>query len=105
VQEAEFHDVVDDIVMQLEDELEDYPEDLDVENASGILTVQFPNGSTVVLSRQVATLEIWVAAKSGGFHLKHQDGSWVCGTTDETLPVLISRVFSEQLGREVELLA
>lgn len=108
MQDANFHDLVDDFVMQLEDELEDFPEDLDLENAAGILTIGFPNGSTIVVSRQIANHEIWVAAKSGGFHLGRNGAEsgddWYCNTTQENLKTLISRVVSEQLGREVELL-
>ncbi len=103
MQDAEFHEIVDDIVMTLEDELESYPEDLDLENSSGVLTIGFPNGSTIVVSRQIATHEIWVAAKSGGFHLKLVAGDWMCATTSENLSQLVSRVISEQLGRAAEL--
>lgn len=104
MQDAEFHEIVDDLVIQLEDELEEYPEDLDIENSGGILTVVFPNGSTVVVSRQIANHEIWVAAKSGGFHLALEGEDWICGTTQETLADLLSRVVSEQLGRQVKVL-
>ncbi|MFT6014252.1 MAG: CyaY protein [Candidatus Azotimanducaceae bacterium] len=104
LQDAEFHSLVDELVMQLEDELEEYPEDLDIENSAGILTIGFPNGSTIVVSRQIANHEIWVAAKSGGFHLAYKEGDWVCGTTKENLASLSSRVVTEQIGREVSLL-
>lgn len=103
--DAEFHEIVDDLIMQLEDELEEFPEDLDIENAAGILTIQFPNGSTIVVSRQIANHEVWVAAKSGGFHLSSQPEGWFCNTTEEYLPGLMGRVVSEQLGRAVVLLS
>ncbi|MFT4798836.1 MAG: CyaY protein [Sulfitobacter sp.] len=102
--DSEFYSMVDELTIQLEDELEVYPEDLDIENASGILTIGFPNGSTIVVSRQIATHEIWIAAKSGGFHLANKADAWVCGTTGESLPELVSRVVTEQLGRDVSLL-
>lgn len=102
MQDAEFHEIVDEIVMQLEDDLEEYPEDLDIENAGGILTIGFPNGTTIVVSRQIANHEIWVAAKSGGFHLR-LESEWVCGTTNENLSALMSRVVTEQLGRDATL--
>lgn len=105
MQDSEFHSTVDDIVMRLEDEIEEFPEDVDVENAGGILTLVFPNASSIVVSRQIANHEIWVAAKSGGFHLASKADQWVCGTTTEDLPTLISRVVSEQLGRNVTLLS
>ena len=105
MQDSEFHSLVDEIVLQLEDELEEYPEDLDIENAGGILTVVFPNHSSVVVSRQIANHEIWVAAKSGGFHIAKKTDDWACGTTGENLSALISRVVTEQIGRPVSLLA
>ena len=104
MQESEFSDRVDRIVEQLEDELDEFEDDLDIDSSGGLLTVNFPDGSTVILSRQLANCEIWVAARSGGFHLGYVNESWVCRTTDETLPRLIGRVFSEQLGRQVQLL-
>ena len=67
------------------------------------LHVTFGNGSKVIVNRQAATGEIWVAARSGGFHCAHRDGSWVCNTTGETLPALLSRVCSEQEGRPLQL--
>jgi CyaY protein len=105
LQDSDFHELVDDIVMQLEDELEEFPEDIDVENAGGILTIGFPNRSAIVVSRQITNHEIWVAAKSGGFHLANKSDHWLCGTTGEDLPTLMSRVVSEQLERPINLLS
>lgn len=112
-----FVDMVDEIFMQLEDELdeigegadEEIDEDIDIDTSGGLLTVTFSNASTIVLSKQIGQHEIWVAAVSGGYHLAfHKDGfhkgKWYCRTTEESLPSLLSRVFSEQLGRPVTLL-
>jgi len=104
LQDSEFHSLLDELTIQLEDELEVYPEDLDIENAGGILTIGFPNGSTIVVSRQIANHEVWIAAKSGGFHLARKAEGWFCNTTSESLPELVSRVVTEQLGRGVSLL-
>lgn len=101
MQEREYHEIVDDLFMELEDTLDELDHDLDVNASGGLLEVSFPNGSTVVLSRQPANQEIWVAAKSGGFHLAMVEDEWRCGTTDESLAVLLNRVFSEQLGVSV----
>ena len=69
--------------------------------AGGLLTITFEDGSSVILSRQIATREVWVAARSGGFHLAMVDGQWHCGTTDEDLGVLLDRVFTEHAGESV----
>jgi CyaY protein len=50
----------------------------------------------------VANHEVWVAAKSGGFHLRLRDGRWHCDTTDEDLMTLLNRVFHEQLAINIK---
>ncbi|MDA0977422.1 MAG: iron donor protein CyaY, partial [Proteobacteria bacterium] len=66
-------------------------------------------GSQIIFSRQGASREIWVAARSGGFHLRQEaddeDASWRCGTTGESLAELVNRVFTEQSGEPVQVLA
>jgi len=105
VEDAKFIDVVEEIFMQLEDELDEFDEDIDIDTSGGLLTVTFPANSTIVLSKQIAQHEIWIAAVSGGFHLSLRQNGWFCETTDETLGALLSRVFTEQLGRSVTLLS
>ena len=63
-----------------------------------MLAFTLDSGSSVILSRQIANHEIWVAAKSGGFHLKRAGGGWRCGNTGESLEQLLNRVFMEQAG-------
>lgn len=101
--ESEFNDLVDEIFDNLEDQIDELPADIDVDAAGSVMTVIFPNASQVILSRQIATLEIWVAARSGGFHLARSGDDWVCSTTQESLAQLLSRVFTEQLGESVSL--
>jgi CyaY protein len=103
VRESEFIDQVEEIFMHLEDLLDEFEEDIDLDTSGGLLTMHFPNGTTIVLSKQITQLEIWVAALSGGFHLGRHDGQWYCQTTNENLTDLLNRVLSEQLDRPVVL--
>jgi CyaY protein len=46
--------------------------------------------------------QIWVAAKSGGFHFACRDRTnWLDTRTGEPLFILLARVVSEQAGIEV----
>ncbi|MEX0942817.1 MAG: iron donor protein CyaY [Pseudomonadales bacterium] len=104
MQDSEFHDEVDGIFDEIELGIDELEDDVDVDSSGGVLTLTFPNGSAAIFSRQVANHEIWIAAKSGGFHL-HKDGEhWFCGLTKESLEQIVHRVFVEQLGREVTIL-
>ena len=103
MEDNKYFDLVETIFNDIEDRVDELPLDLDIDVSGGLLSVMFPDGSSVVLSKQVANHEIWVAAKSGGFHLHAQDQRWMCSTTDEELYDLLNRVFTEQLGAQVVL--
>lgn len=101
VSDSEFNDRADKTLSHLEDTLENYDDDIDLENNNGILTLEFNNGSKVIVNRQIATHEIWVAAKSGGYHCAYENNVWFCRTSGETLWELIQRVCLEQGGVEL----
>ncbi len=78
-------------IMAIEDEL-----DIDYRSADGMLEMILPDGSRIIVNRQVAVEELWVAARSGGYHLRWQDEGWHCSTTGESWPELLRRVLDEQ---------
>lgn len=102
--EARFHDLVDAAQELVEDAFDDSDLDLDLENSAGVLTVRFENGSQVILSRQEPLRQLWVAARSGGFHFDYDEasGRWICDSSDEPLGELLSRVTREQAGEDLE---
>ena len=101
--ESEFNQQIDDLLMEIEDAIEDSEVAIDYETVAGILTLEFENGSQVIINRQVAMRQLWVAAKSGGFHLERIEEQWVVSTTKEVMSVLIDRVCTEQSGELVSL--
>jgi CyaY protein len=73
--ESEFHRAVDDVLARIERAAE-AAEAIDADLASGILTLECPAGSRIIVNRQAPNREIWVAARSGGFHFAWRDGAW-----------------------------
>ncbi|MBT8765885.1 iron donor protein CyaY [Metapseudomonas boanensis] len=102
--EARFHDLVDAVQQSVEDVFDDSDLDLDLENSGGVLTVRFENGTQLILSRQAPLRQLWVAARSGGFHFDYDEesGLWICDSSEEPLGELLSRVTSEQAGESLE---
>ena len=102
--EARYHDLVDAVQESVEDVFDDTSLDVDLENSGGVLTVRFDNGSQLILSRQEPLRQLWVAARSGGFHFDYdaEQGLWICDTSDEPLGELLARVTREQAGEELE---
>lgn len=96
--EREFNALADAELQRIEDELGD-AEDFDLEvRPGGVLELEFADGGKIIINRHTAAREIWVAARSGGYHFRHQDGRWR-GTRDgEELMTAIRRCIGEQGG-------
>ena len=76
--------------------------ELEVEiQPGGVLEVSFEDDSKLVINRHVAAQEIWLAARSGGFHFRLEDGQWRDTRGSEALYIVLSRVVSDQGGRAV----
>jgi CyaY protein len=102
--EARFHDLVDATQQAVEDIFDDSGLDVDLENSGGVLTVRFDNGSHLIFSRQVPIRQLWVAARSGGFHFDYDRESerWICDSSDELLGEMLVRMVAEQAGETLE---
>lgn len=100
---AEFNDKVEDIISDIEDALDTCDVDLDWDLVGGVLTIECENGSQVIINRQEPTLQIWVAARSGGYHFDY-DSEGDCWMQDELgLLDLLNQALSEQSGEAVSL--
>jgi CyaY protein len=102
--EREFNTLADATLRRIEDAIENCGADVDLEvKPGGVLELEFDDGSKVIINRHTAAREIWVAAKSGGYHFRPQDGRWL-GTRDgEDLLAAIARCMTEQAGETVHL--
>ena len=96
--ESAFHEQVNTVFAGIEAALEEGAPDVDSEITGGILTIEFPNRSKVIVNRQTFNREIWVAAKSGGFHFRFDGSAWRDTRSDERLELLLARVVAEQSG-------
>ena len=97
---TEFEAAADDMLERLEHALESL--ELDFERKEGgVLEVEFEDGSKIIVNRHSAAREIWVAARSGGFHFRGDGGAWRDTRSGEELLAALSRLVSDQLGRRV----
>ncbi len=82
--EAEFNQAATATLAHIEQALEDA--DLDFETpADGIIEVELDDGSKIIINRHGVAREIWVAARSGGFHFKPQGSGWIDTKSGEPL--------------------
>jgi CyaY protein len=100
--ESEFHRAVDAVLARIETAAE-RDDALDVELESGILTITCPDASRVIVNRQTPNREIWVAARSGGFHFRFEDGRWRDTRAGDDLFATLERVVEAQSGAKLAL--
>lgn len=65
---------------------------------TGVLEVEFDNGAKIVINCHTAAREIWVAARSGGFHFHHDGSAWRDTRNGTELFAALSKLASEQSG-------
>jgi CyaY protein len=95
--DKEFASLAQDALTRIQSGLENA--DMDFETpADGILEIEFEGGSKIVINRHSAAKEIWVAARSGGFHFRPTDGTWKDSRDGEDLYIKLARLISQQGG-------
>ena len=100
--ESEYDHLADAILNRLETALDVAL--VDFERAGGgVMEIEFDDGSVIVVNKQAAAQEIWVAAKSGGYHYRWDGASWRDSRGGEELFAALSRLASAQSGTSVEL--
>lgn len=100
--ESEFETLAERALVALERALEAAGLDADVEaKGTGVLEIEFANGSKIVVNRHAAAREIWVAAKSGGFHFRYDGATWRDTRDGTEFWGALSRLVSSQSGTPV----
>jgi CyaY protein len=79
--------------------LQDDVVDIDTHRTGGLLELSFPNGSKIVLNTQPPLHELWLAARSGGFHFRCVQGRWADTRDGREFFDALSACASEQAGR------
>jgi CyaY protein len=98
--ETDFHLAVDGVLERIEAAVESHDE-LEVDLESGVLTLTCPGGTRIIVNRQAPNREIWVAARSGGFHFAFRDGAWRDTRSGDELFASLARLIEAQSGARV----
>jgi CyaY protein len=102
--ESEFESLAGDALAALERAFESALPGADVQTkGAGVLEIEFEDGSKMVINRHGAAREIWVAAKSGGFHFRYDGSKWRDTRDGSNLFATVSRLASQHAGVPVAL--
>jgi len=101
---SEFDSLADAMLERIARAIEESGADCDCEpKGSGVLELEFADGTRIVVNRHSAARQIWVAARSGGYHFRWNGSDWVDTREGGELLAALSRLVSEQSGRSVVL--
>ena len=78
---------------------DDTDADVDNQRVGGMITLTFANGSQIIVNLQKPLHEVWMAARAGGFHYKHDGRVWMDTKGQGEFFAHLSRYASEQAGQ------
>ena len=106
--ETEFLDLAESTLTTIEAALDRFNDedviDVECKRSGNVLEIEFiDNGSKIIVNSQAPMQELWVAAKSGGFHYKRVGAQWINTRDGSELFAALSLLVSAQGGAEVRL--
>ena len=77
--------------------------DVDWTLNDGVLTIDCGAAGKLIVNRHQPSREIWVAAKSGGFHFRGHGGAWRDTRDGNELGAALAHLLQAQAGIDVDL--
>jgi iron-sulfur cluster assembly protein CyaY len=80
------------------------PDEVDYSTADGSVTLEFPDGTRFILSRQSATRQVWLAAAAHGYHFDYDASRdrWIDDKDGHELASCLAELVSDKVGHAVE---
>ena len=106
--ETEFLDLADSTLNSIEAALDRACDadiiDVECKRSGNVLEIEFiDNGTKIIVNSQAPLQEMWVAARSGGFHYKRVGDQWRNTRDDSEFFASLSQYAGEQGGATVSL--
>lgn len=100
--DATFRRLSDEALAALARWLADFdPDELDFEEADGVVTLQFADGARFVVNRQAGSRQLWYAAGARAWHYDWDGQRWLDDRDGHELSSNLVRTVTEKLGRSV----
>jgi len=103
--DTEYHAAADRVLAAIERQADEWLQqgviDIDTNRSGGLLELEFATGIKLVVNKQPPLHELWLAARSGGYHFHWSDGAWLTNDGQELFARLSEEV-SLQAGRPLQ---
>ncbi|SEK03257.1 iron donor protein CyaY [Paraburkholderia diazotrophica] len=91
------------VLAAVERALDDTDADIEFERSGNVLTLEFESGTKIIVNLQPPMQEIWIAAKSGGYHFRYVDGEWRDTRNGTEFYAALSEYATQQAGEPVRI--
>ena len=99
--ETEFLRYSDQLFAHIEDQLDQCG--TDCEHNGNVLTIEADNGTQIIVNRHTPNQELWIAAKSGGYHFALREGEWRSTRDGSSFFAMLNEVLGAAAGETVEI--
>lgn len=101
--ESEFKEQADEVFERIEAAIDASDADIEYDSNGTVLEMEFADGSKVIVNRHVPNKEIWLAAKSGGFHYAMTDGRWFSQRDGSELFTKLGELIQIGAGKKLDI--
>ena len=91
------------VLAAIERALDEVDADIEFGRSGNVLTLEFENGTKIIVNLQPPMQEIWIAAKSGGYHFRFVDGKWRDTRNGTEFFTALSDYATQQDGEPVQI--
>lgn len=99
--ESDFNALADAVFSRIEQTVDASGADVECTLNGPVMELEFENGSKIIINRHGPNQEIWLAARSGGFHYAWQDGKWLSRRDGSELFSMLSGLIREGCGESL----
>ncbi len=103
--ESEFLQYSDQLFEHIINQLDSQDADLDGEISGNVLNIETESGEQIIINRHLPNQELWIAAKSGGYHFSERGGQWLSSRDNSEFFSILNQVLSAAIGQNIQLVA
>jgi CyaY protein len=101
--EKSFAVAVENTLTELLTRIEERAADVECDLVDSVLTLLLPDGSQIIINRQEAVQQIWLACSDGPARFSAKDDQWLDSKTGESLTTALGRLLSHRLHDHIVL--
>ena len=101
--DAEYHRLTGALLARIEATIDRWLQegvvDIDGQRTGGLLELDLPDASKIVVNTQPPLHEVWLATRDGGYHFRYVDGQWLDTRDAAEFFTRLSAAASAQAGQ------